>query len=103
VRSSTSSPGPVAARTCFWNDRERLRLRLLCHLRKSVGLEQFTFHDMRASGRTLAAQSGATIPELVARAGPSTPAAVLMHQRAAIKRGPVVAANMDSALRAAAN
>lgn len=71
--------------------------------RKRVGLEQFTFHDMRASGLTLAAQSGATIPELIARAGHSTPAAVLLYQRTAVERGAVIAANIDAALRAVAN
>jgi len=71
--------------------------------RKTVGLEHFTFHDMRASGLTLAAQGGATIPDLMARAGHSTSAAALLYQRTAVERGAVIAASMDAALRAVAN
>lgn len=71
--------------------------------RTKVGMEQFTFHDLRSSGLTLAAQGGATIPDLMARAGHSTSAAALLYQRTAVERGAVIAASMDAALRAVAN
>jgi len=67
--------------------------------RTKVGMEQFTFHDLRSSGLTLAAQGGATIPDLMARAGHSTSTAALLYQRTAVERGAVIAASMDAALR----
>lgn len=62
--------------------------------RREVGLEQFHFHDLRHAGLTLSAQSGATLRELMARAGHSTAAAAMVYQRAAEERGKVVAAGM---------
>jgi integrase len=42
----------------------------------------FRFHWLRHTGLTLAAQSGATIAELQARAGHSTPSTVMLYQHA---------------------
>jgi integrase len=41
------------------------------------------FHDLRHSGSVLAAQTGATLAELMARLGHSTPAAAMRYQHAA--------------------
>jgi integrase len=41
------------------------------------------FHDLRHSGATLAAQTGATLAELMARLGQSTPQAAMRYQHAA--------------------
>jgi len=62
-------------------------------------LEHFTLHDIRAAGHTLAAQSGATLPELMARGGHTTSGAALIYQRTAAERAAVVASNMDTMLR----
>lgn len=67
--------------------------------RSSVGLGKYHFHDVRHSGLTLSAQSGATTRELMARAGHTTMAAAMKYQRAADERGKVVAAGMDQAMR----
>ncbi|GAA2388128.1 putative prophage phiRv2 integrase [Catellatospora methionotrophica] len=40
--------------------------------RKIAGLEEFTVHDMRHTGQTLAAQAGATMADLMRRLGHST-------------------------------
>jgi hypothetical protein len=70
---------------------------------KTVGLEQFALHDVRSAGLTLAAQSGATIPALRARAGHSTSVAALAYQRTAVEQGSMIAGNMHVALRAVAS
>jgi integrase len=44
---------------------------------KGLGLEQFHLYDLRHAGLTLAAQGGATVRELVDRAGHSTSAAAM--------------------------
>jgi integrase len=43
--------------------------------RARVGLDHLRFHDLRHTGQTLAAQSGATMADLMLRLGHSTPAA----------------------------
>jgi integrase len=45
--------------------------------------EDLRFHDLRHTGTTLAAQTGATLAELMARLGHSTPAAAMRYQHAA--------------------
>jgi integrase len=45
--------------------------------------EDLRFHDLRHTGATLAAQTGATLAELMARLGHSTPAAAMRYQHAA--------------------
>jgi integrase len=47
--------------------------------RQRVGLEWLTIHDLRHTGSTLAAQSGATLADLMLRRGHSTPAAAQRH------------------------
>jgi integrase len=51
--------------------------------RTSAGRSDLRFHDLRHSGATLAAATGATLAELMARLGHSTPAAALRYQHAA--------------------
>ncbi len=43
--------------------------------RQRVGLDWLTIHDLRHTGSTLAAQSGATLADLMLHLGHSTPAA----------------------------
>lgn len=51
----------------------------------TVGAPQVRFHDLRHVAQVYAAEAGATLPELMARLGHSTPAAamVYLHARAA--------------------
>jgi len=53
------------------------------------------FHDLRHTGATLAAQTGATLAELMARIGHSTPAAAMRYQHAAAGRDQQIAAAMS--------
>ena len=63
--------------------------------RASVGRDDLRFHDLRHSGAVLAAMSGATIAELMARLGHSTPAAAMRYQHAAEGRDRAIAAAMS--------
>lgn len=49
------------------------------------------FHDLRHTGAVLAAQAGATLAELMARLGHSTPGAALRYQHAAAGRDTQIA------------
>ncbi|WP_445160962.1 site-specific integrase [Mycobacterium sp. Dal123C01] len=51
--------------------------------RDAAGRPDLRFHDLRHSGAVLAAATGATLAELMARLGHSTPAAALRYQHAA--------------------
>jgi integrase len=67
--------------------------------RQAAGLQKFHFHDIRGSGLTLAAQNGATIRELMDRAGHTTSSAAMKYQHAAEERGKVIADGMSEAIR----
>lgn len=69
--------------------------------RRAVGVEGAHYHDLRHAGLTLSAQSGATLAELRKRARHLTNAAAMVYQHAAEERGKIVAAGLDTALRAA--
>lgn len=51
--------------------------------REAAGRPDLRFHDLRHSGAVLAASTGATLAELMARLGHSTPAAAMRYQHAA--------------------
>lgn len=68
--------------------------------RSRAGRDDLRFHDLRHSGAVLAAQTGATLAELMARLGHSTPAAAMRYQHAAKGRDAEIAAAL-SALAAA--
>ncbi|MFI7430170.1 tyrosine-type recombinase/integrase [Micromonospora sp. NPDC049836] len=50
--------------------------------RKQVGLDDLTFHDLRHTGQTLAAQTGATLADLMKRLGHSSMAAARRYLHA---------------------
>jgi integrase len=60
--------------------------------REQVGRPELRWHDLRHSGGTLAAQSGATLAELMGRLGHSTPAAALRYQHVGKGRDREIAA-----------
>jgi len=60
------------------------------------------FHDLRHTGATLAAQTGATLAELMARIGHSTSAAAMRYQHAAQGRDKVIAEAMSKLIEVAA-
>jgi integrase len=59
--------------------------------RKKAGLPTLRFHDLRHTGAVLAASTGATLAELMARLGHSTPGAALRYQHAAEGRDKQIA------------
>lgn len=54
--------------------------------REATGMTHITLHDLRHAGATLAAWTGASTKELMARLGHSTPRAALRYQHAAQHR-----------------
>jgi integrase len=60
--------------------------------RATIGREDLRWHDLRHSGAVLTAASGATIAELMARLGHSTPQAAMRYQHAAQGRDREIAA-----------
>lgn len=59
--------------------------------RQSIGRSDLHFHDLRHTGLTLVAAKGATLAELMHRAGHSSPAAALRYQHATADRDRVLA------------
>jgi integrase len=60
--------------------------------RAAAGRPDLRFHDLRHSGAVLAAATGATLAELMARLGHSTPQAAMRYQHVAAGRGREIAA-----------
>jgi integrase len=60
--------------------------------RDAAGRKDLRFHDLRHSGAVLAAATGASLAELMARLGHSTPAAAMRYQHAAAGRDREIAA-----------
>jgi integrase len=59
--------------------------------RNQVGVQALHLHDLRHTGATLAATTGATTAELMARLGHSTPRAAMIYQHASANRDEVLA------------
>jgi integrase len=60
--------------------------------RDAANRPDLRFHDLRHAGAVLAAHTGATLAELMARLGHSTPAAAMRYQHAAQGRDREIAA-----------
>ena len=67
--------------------------------RKSVDLDYMHFHDLRHFAGTMAARTGATTVELMARLGHSTPRAALIYQHATAERDHAIASGLDALLQ----
>lgn len=63
--------------------------------RERAGLPNLRWHDLRHCGAVLAAQTGATLAELMARLGHSTSSAALRYQHAAQGRDAAIAAALS--------
>jgi integrase len=63
--------------------------------REAAGRPDLRFHDLRHTGAVLAASTGATLAELMARLGHSTPGAALRYQHAAQDRDKAIAAALS--------
>lgn len=65
--------------------------RVWTRVRDKVGRPEVRLHDLRHTGLTLVAQTGATTAELMFRGGHSSPAAALHYQQASKERDKAVA------------
>ena len=65
---------------------------------RAVGLEKFHFHDLRHTGNTLAASTGASTKELMSRMGHSSPRAALIYQHATQDRDAEIAAALSEVI-----
>jgi len=63
--------------------------------RKKAGRPDLRFHDLRHTQATLAAATGATLAELMARLGHSTPGAAMRYQHIAADRDRAIAAALS--------
>lgn len=65
--------------------------RVFYRAREQAGRPDLRWHDLRHTGAVLAAATGATLAELMARLGHSSPAAALRYQHAAADRDRAIA------------
>jgi len=70
--------------------------------REAAGRADLRFHDLRHTGAVLAAQTGATLAELMARLGHSSPQAALRYQHAADGRDAVIAHRLSDMITGSA-
>ncbi|MGD9793715.1 MAG: tyrosine-type recombinase/integrase [Acidimicrobiia bacterium] len=66
----------------------------------SVGIEGLHFHDLRHTGNTLAASTGASTKELMARMGHASTRAALIYQHATRERDDAIASALDAMIAA---
>ncbi len=71
--------------------------------RKKAGRTDLRFHDLRHTGLTLAAATGATLADLMARAGHSTPQAAMVYQHAVADRDKAIADALSGIAEAKVN
>lgn len=72
------------------------RSTMFARARKTIDRDDLTWHDLRHSAMTLVALTGATLPELMQRAGHSTPRAALHYQHAADDAQTRIAERLDA-------
>jgi integrase len=75
--------------------RGNFRQRMWVPACKAVGIAGFRFHDLRHTGNTLAAATGASTRELMARMGHASPRAALIYQHATADRDAAIAAALS--------
>ncbi len=68
---------------------------------KKVGITGLHFHDLRGSGATWAAHSGATVAELMARLGHTTPTMAMRYQHATKERDKAISDKLGALFTAA--
>lgn len=80
--------------------RRETRQRAFDRARRAAGRPDLRWHDLRHTGATYAARSGATLTELQHRLGHSTVAAAMAYQHASAERDRDLAARLDAHLTA---
>jgi integrase len=66
---------------------------------KAAGVEGLHFHDLRHTGNTLAAGTGASLRDLMTRMGHASARAALIYKHASSDRDQAIAASLDELLR----
>lgn len=79
--------------------RSNFRRRVWVPATEKVGIAGFRFHDLRHTGATLAASTGAPLRALMSRMGHSTPAAALRYQHLVAGQDQTIANDIDSRVR----
>lgn len=87
----TSPTGAILRRANF----RRVWLKAL----QDAGVAEIRFHDLRHTGATIAAQTGATLKELMNRIGHSTARAAINYQHASNDRDHEIAAALDKLIK----
>ena len=82
-------------------ERNNFRNRVWLPATRAAGLEGLRFHDLRHTAGTLAARTGATTKELMARLGHSSANAALVYQHASADRDRSIADGLSEMLREA--
>jgi integrase len=67
-------------------------------VREQIGVPNLHLHDLRHTGNTLAAQSGASLRDLMTRMGHDSPAAALIYQHGSRVADEAIAAALDARL-----
>jgi integrase len=67
-------------------------------IREQLGVPTLHLHDLRHTGNTLAAQSGASLRDLMTRMGHDSPAAALIYQHSRRASDEAIAAALDAQL-----
>ena len=105
IRGHLDAMGPMLPTARLFRRPDGSELRLM-HLewywrkgRKAAGIDHAHFHDLRHAGLTLSAQVGATLAEVMRRAGHSSAAAAIRYQHAADKRDKEIAARLSQLAR----
>jgi integrase len=73
--------------------------RVFYRAREKAGREDLRWHDLRHTGAVMAAVAGATLAELMARLGHTTPQAAMVYQHAAADRDAIVASRLSDLAR----
>lgn len=89
----TSPEGHPLRRTKF-----RPRWAAAC---SAAGITGLRFHDLRGSGATWAATTGATVSELMSRLGHASPTVAMRYQHATVERDQTIADRLGALMRAA--
>jgi integrase len=76
-------------------ERSNFRYRVWVPAAEAAGLAGLRFHDLRHAAGTLAARTGATAKELMARLGHSSSRAAMTYQHAAQERDRLIADRLD--------
>ncbi|MDV6309700.1 site-specific integrase [Gordonia amicalis] len=66
------------------------------HARQAIGKGELHFHDLRHCGGVLVAQTGATLKEVMARLGHTTPGTAMRYQHVAAGRADMIADRLSA-------